>query len=86
MLDNEYPDRLNQYFTANKVHFQLVPPHLYCTNVAERAFATFKNHFVAGLASTGPDFSIKLWDRLLPQAVLTLNLLRSARFNPCLSS
>ena len=66
MLENECPGKLKQYFTANKVHFQLMPPHLHRTNAAERAIATFKDHSVTGLASTDPDFSIHLWDRLLP--------------------
>jgi hypothetical protein len=33
-----------------------------------------------------PDFPIHLWDRLLPQAEITLNLLRSSRFHPQLSA
>ena len=33
-----------------------------------------------------PDFPIHEWDRLLPQCVLTLNLLRAARINPKLSA
>jgi hypothetical protein len=33
-----------------------------------------------------PDFPLNLWDKLLPQAVLTLNLLRPSRINPQLSA
>lgn len=29
-----------------------------------------------------PTFPVVEWDRLLPQAMITLNLLRSARINP----
>ena len=86
ILDNECPNKLKQYFEQNKIHFQLVPPHLHRTNVAERAIATFKDHLLAGIASTDPSFPLHLWDRLIPQAVLTLNLLRSARYNPRLSA
>ena len=46
----------------------------------------FKNHFIAGLCTTDPDFPLHLWDLLLPQAELTLNLLRGARVNPRLSA
>ena len=66
--------------------FQLVPPHTHRANAAERAIQTFNNHFKAGLASLDPDFPVAEWDRLLEQAFLTLNLLRSARVNPSLSA
>jgi hypothetical protein len=55
-------------------------------NAAERAIQTFKNHFIAGLCSTDKDFPLHLWDCLLPQALLTLNLLRGSRINPQLSA
>jgi hypothetical protein len=40
---------------------------------------------VAGLSSVDPAFPLHLWDRLLPQAELTLNLLRTSRLHPQLS-
>ena len=66
--------------------FQLVPPHFHRTNLAECAIQTCKAHFKAGLASVDQEFSLTEWDRLLPHAVITLNLLRSARVNPNLSA
>jgi hypothetical protein len=41
---------------------------------------------VAGLASVDPDFPLHLWDRLLPQAEITLNLLQTSRQYPQLSA
>jgi hypothetical protein len=55
-------------------------------NVAERAIRTWKNHFVAGLCSTDTRFPMHLWDRLLEQASITLNLLRPSRRNPKISA
>jgi hypothetical protein len=66
--------------------YQLVPPHCHRRNAAERAIRTFKEHFVAGLASVDPDFPMHLWDRLLPQAEMSLNLLRTSRLHPQLSA
>ena len=63
-----------------------MPPHIHRRNSAERAIQTFKNHFIAGLASTDPNFPLSNWCRLLPQAELTLNLLRHSRLNPKLSA
>jgi hypothetical protein len=41
---------------------------------------------VAGLSSVDPTFPLHLWDRLLPQAEITLNLLRTSRLHPQLSA
>ena len=38
------------------------------------------------MTSVDPDFPMSEWDRLLPQAFLTLNLLRPSRINPALSA
>ncbi|EEC51526.1 predicted protein [Phaeodactylum tricornutum CCAP 1055/1] len=85
-LDNEASTALQQFMDDSRVDFQLVPPHLHRRNVAERAIRTFKNHFIAGLCSTDKDFPLHLWDRLLPQAIMTLNLLRGSQINPRLSA
>jgi Reverse transcriptase (RNA-dependent DNA polymerase) len=85
-LDNECSASLKQYFQDENVEFQLAPPYIHRRNAAERAIRTFKNHFIAGLASTDKDFPLHLWDRLIPQALLTLNLLRGSRINPRLSA
>ena len=85
-LDNEASTILKEFLTAENVEYQLVPPHIHQRNSAERAIQTFKNHFIAGLASTDPNFPLSNWCRLLPQAKLTLNLLRPSRLNPKLSA
>jgi hypothetical protein len=85
-LNNEASAALNFFFIANDVEYQLVPPHCHRRNAAERAIQTFKEHFVAGLSSVDPTFPLHLWDRLLPQAEITLNLLRTSRLHPRLSA
>jgi hypothetical protein len=85
-LDNEASAALKNSFTANDVDCQLVPPHCHRRNSAERAIRNFKEHFMAGLSSVDPTFPLHLWDRLLPQAEITLNLLRTSRLHPQLSA
>jgi hypothetical protein len=85
-LDNEASTALKNFFTVNNIAYQLVPPHCHRRNAAERAIRTFKEHFVAGLSSVDPSFPMHLWDRLLPQAEITLNLLRTSRLHPQLSA
>jgi hypothetical protein len=62
--------------------FQLVPSDMHRQNRDERAVCTFKDHFMAILAGIYSAFPPYLWDLLLPQAELTLNLLRQAMLNP----
>ncbi len=57
---------------------QLVPPDTHRINLAERAIQTFKSLFIAILAGVDPSFPRNLWDRLVPQAVLTLNHLQQS--------
>jgi hypothetical protein len=85
-LDNEASNALLQFMASNDIDVQLPPPHIHCRNAAKWAIRTFKNHFIAGLCSTNPDFPMNLWDRLLPQAIQTLNLLRTSRLHPQLSA
>ena len=61
--------------------YQLVPLHNHCTHLTENAIRTVKNHFITGLESVDPDYSVREWDRLIPQAEQTLNLLRTAQKN-----
>jgi hypothetical protein len=85
-LDNEASAALNNFFTVNDIAYHLVPPHCHRRNAAERAIRTFKDHFVAGISSVDPAFPLHLCDRLLPQAEITLNLLRTSRLHPQLSA
>ena len=86
VLDNECSADLKKAFTKYNVQFQRVPPKEHRVNAAERAIRTFKNHFVTTLCSVDSRFPLDLWDRLLPQTTLTLNLLRSSRIHPSLSA
>jgi hypothetical protein len=85
-LDNKASNALKNFFTVNNIAYQLVLPQCHRRNAAERAIRTFKEHFVAGLSSVGPSFPMHLWERLLPQAEITLNLQRTSRLHPQLSA
>jgi hypothetical protein len=77
---------LKNFFTVNNIAYQLVPPHCHQRNASERAIRNFKEHFVAGLSSFDPSLPMHLWDIILPQAEITLNLLRASRLHPQLSA
>ena len=78
ILDNEVSAAFQRVITSNNCTFQLVPPHVHRRNAAERAIRTFKDHFLSILAGVAPTYPRDRWDLLLPQAELTLNLLRAS--------
>ena len=87
ILDNEASAAYKQAITGTwNCKFQLVPPDMHRRNHAEIAIRTFKDHFLAILAGVDATFPPYLWDLLLPQAELTLNLLRQSTVNPRISA
>jgi hypothetical protein len=86
ILDNEASKLLIDYINEEGIDHQLAPPHVHRRNAAERAISTFKDHFIAGLSSTDKDYPLDLWDKLVPQSIITLNLFRRSRINPQLSA
>jgi hypothetical protein len=85
ILDNEASVEFKREIQKNCT-IQLVPPDNHRQNLAERAIQTFKNHFKSVLAGVDNSFPMRLWDRLLPQTILTLNLLRQANTVPMISA
>jgi hypothetical protein len=86
-MDNEASKAVKDVLVNTyKLTYQLVPPHIHRRNAAERAIRTFKNHFIAGLSSVDKAFPLRLWDRLIPQAEATLNMMRTSRTNPKISA
>ncbi len=81
LLDNEVSAELKAEIIKNCT-IQLVPPDNHRRNLAERAIQAFKNHFKAILAGVDNSFPMQLRDKLLPQTVLTLNLLRQLNVAP----
>ena len=65
---------------------ELVPPGCHCRNAAEVAIQNFKAHFLSVLAGTATSFPPNLWERLLPQSQVTINLLRQSNATPNVSA
>ena len=51
IMDNKEVNDIPQAILKYKLKYQLLPPHIHRIDAAERAICTFKNHFLAGLAS-----------------------------------
>jgi hypothetical protein len=83
ILDNEASAVYKEAIIVKwKAKFQLVSPDMHQRNQAERAIRTFKSPFLSILARVDSALPPYLWDLLLPQAELTLNLLWQSTFNP----
>ena len=55
-------------------------------NIAKRAIQTYKGHFIATMAGVLDDFPIYQWYKLVPQNLLTLNLLQQSHMAPNISA
>ena len=76
-IDNQTSADLQVYFDkVAKITYNYVPPGNHRTLHAERDIRTWKNHFIATRAGVDKSFPANLWDSLLDQVDLTLNLLR----------
>ena len=61
-----------------KFKLEMVPPGCHQCNAAKVAIRNFKAHFLSILTGMADSFSLHLWDRLLPQTEITLNLRRQS--------
>ena len=68
------------------LNFKLVPPDVHRHNAAKHAIRIFKAHFSTILVGINHSFPNFLWDKLLPQTEITLNLLRQSTLAPSISA
>ena len=78
VLNNQASRVIKEYLETENASWQFVEPNNHRVNTAERAIQTFKNHFISSLCTTDTNFPLQLWEKLLPQAQDTLNLLRTS--------
>jgi hypothetical protein len=87
VLDNKVLENMkNHICNTCKMNMELVPPGCHRQNAAEVAIHNFKSHFLSVLAGVVNDFPQHLWDRLLPQTEITLNLIRQLNATPTVSA
>ncbi len=79
VMDNQVTKHIKQFLTKNECRLQLVEPHNHRVNAAERAIQTFKDAFIAALATTDSNFPLHLWNKLTSQVQDTLNMMRASR-------
>ena len=80
-MDNPATKHIKSFLMEQQCKLQLLEPHNHRLNAAERAIQTFKDVFIAALATTDSNSPLQLWDKLTPQVQNTLNLMRASRIN-----
>jgi hypothetical protein len=77
--DNTHPQQQSigsvQSGTQKELRNPISPAEQSLTKSGRMSNTNLKNHFKAVIAGVDDNFPMNLWDRLLPQTVLTLNLL-----------
>ena len=69
ILENEGSESLKIIIQDEyNMQLEIVPPGTHSRNASEVAIRNYKVHFLSILTGTAHDFSLSLWDRLLPQA------------------
>ncbi len=78
IMDNQATKHIKAFLTEQQCQLQFVKPHNQRLNAAERAIQTFKDAFIAALATTHSDFPLQLWGTTItPQVQTTLNMMRA---------
>ena len=85
-MDNEASTALKLTMMIINLKYQLVPPINNRANNADISIQTSNNHFIALLCSVDNYFHLQLWDRLLQQATISLNLISKSRTLPHISA
>jgi hypothetical protein len=87
VLDNDVSENMkNHICDMCKLDMELVPPGCHRRNASEVAICNFKAHFLSILARVANDFPPNLWDWLLPQTEITINLIRQSNATPNVSA
>ena len=86
VIDNILSKELKKLFDELNITPQLVPPNNHRHNKAERMMRTAKNHIIALFASCHATFPKEALPHLIPQAEISLNLLRHSNIDPSKSA
>ncbi len=82
LLDIKCSTKFKGRIKSNDMKYQLVPPHNHRRNIAETTIKVFKAHFISISCRCNKSIPLYLWDRLLPQAEHTLNMLWTSTMTP----
>ena len=85
-MDNECATVTKEWLKTTAIALELTPVAQHRTKKSERAISTWKDHFLAVLATTDPNSPVSLWEDYVEQSEMTLNCMRTSPAHPSLSA
>ncbi len=83
VFNNEVSDNIkNHTHDTCKLDIELVPPGCHRRNAAKVAIHNFKPHFLSVLAGVADNFPPNLWDWVLPQTKIAIDLIWQSNATP----
>ena len=82
VLDNECSTEFKQAIKENELEYELLPKGQNRRNISERALQTWRSHTIGALSGVSENSPLSLWDELLSQLDMQVNLLRFSNVNP----
>ena len=82
VLDNECSTEFKQAIKENELEYELVPKGQHRRTLSELALQTWKAHTIGALSGVSATFPLVLWDELLPQLDMQVNILRYSNIHP----
>ena len=82
VLDNKCSTEFKQAIKENELEYELVPKGQHSRNISERALQKWKAHTIGSLSGVADNLPLGLWDELLPQLDMQVNILLFSNVNP----
>ena len=82
MLDNEFSAEFKQTIKENELEYDLVQKGQHRRNISKQAIQKWKAHTIGALSGLADNYPLVLWDELLPQMDMQVNILRFSNVNP----
>ena len=86
VLDNEISNDFKEIVRSNDMHYELVPKGQHRRNIAEKAIQTWKSHAIGVFSGMDAKCPLYLWDLMLPQIDMQINMLRQSNVTPKVSA
>ena len=86
MLDNEISNEYKNAIIENKMEYELVPKGQHRRNIAEKAIQTWKAHDIGVFSGMDMKCPLFLWDLMLKQIDMQVNMLRQSNITPRISA
>ena len=86
VLDNEMSAEFKEVVRMNNMEYELVPKGQHRRNIAEKAIQTWKAHAISVFSGMDSKCPLFLWDLMLDQINMQVNMLRQSNVIPKVSA